>query len=42
MKPRLYQREGRWICFVVRSGMRKAAAGATPREAFSNWEARYA
>ena len=39
-KPRLFKRAGRWVCFNFVGMLRVTAEGATPREAFANWEAR--
>lgn len=42
MKPRLYKFSGLWVCYAREGGMRKAAAGATPRDAYNNWRTAYA
>lgn len=41
MKPRIYKSGGAWVCFVLDRGMRRAAMGQTPTEAYGNWKAAY-
>lgn len=38
MKPRLFKRSGRWVCFSFVGMLRVRADGDTPREAFAKWE----